>query len=47
MSRYQFVWWGWHPRDWNFSFGRFTSALRTIYAWHLNLGPLEVRRWAR
>jgi hypothetical protein len=44
-GRYQLVWW-WP--EWNgVGFFRFTGSWKMIYIWSLQLGYLEVRRWAK
>lgn len=41
--RLQFVWWGWRPCL--IRFRRFTGALALLYAWELQIGPFDIRRW--
>jgi len=48
LSQYQFVWWGlfdstswWPPVQFR------RTHCRSPYAWMLDIGPLEIRRWKR
>lgn len=43
-AKYQIIWWG----GWRgINFRKADDNWRPIYRWFLNIGPLEIRRWAR
>jgi len=45
-GRFLIVWWGLTWQGWSWGFLEFDGAWGRVYRWWLQLGPLEIRRWA-